>query len=52
MTYHEFSTDLDGEVMRCDNCGMNVLHKIRTCEEYTEYNRARNEALRAKITNS
>jgi hypothetical protein len=51
--YHTFSTDLDGEVMRCDNCGMNVLTRISTCEEYTAYNQERNRKLRERlVTNS
>ena len=43
-----FSTDLDGEVMRCDNCGMNALGKFSKCDDYLAYNRARNAELRAK----
>jgi hypothetical protein len=47
--YHTyFSTDLDGEVMRCDNCGMNALGKFSKCDDYLAYNRARNAELRAK----
>jgi hypothetical protein len=48
---HDFSYELDDEVMRCYNCGMNVLNPYKTCEEYTAFNKARNEALRAKVTN-
>jgi predicted RNA-binding Zn-ribbon protein involved in translation (DUF1610 family) len=47
--YHSFSTDLDGEVMRCDNCGMNVLTRIATCEEYSEYNAERNRKFRERM---
>jgi hypothetical protein len=43
-----FSTDLDGEVMRCDNCGMNAFGNFSKCDDYLEYNRARNANLRAK----
>jgi len=39
---------MDGEVLRCDNCGMNVLGKFRKCNDYLDYNRARNAELRAK----
>lgn len=46
---HSFSTDLDGEVMRCDNCGMNVLTRIATCEEYSEYNAERNRKFRERM---
>ena len=51
MTKHYFSDWLDDEVIRCENCGMNVLNPYKTCEEYTAFNKARNEALRAKVTN-
>jgi len=51
MTKHYFSDWLDDEVTRCENCGMNILNPYKTCEEYTAFNKARNEALRAKITN-
>ena len=50
MTKHYFSDWLDDEVIRCENCGMNVLNPYKTCEEYTAFNKARNEALRAKVT--
>ena len=46
---HDFSYELDDEVLRCYNCGMNALHKIATCEEYTEYNAERNRKLREAI---
>jgi hypothetical protein len=43
-----FSTDMDGEVLRCDNCGMNILGEFGKCDDYLDYNRARNAELRAK----
>lgn len=46
---HYFSTWLDDEVIRCEECGMNVLNKFRTCEEYTAFNQERNRKLREAI---
>lgn len=44
-----FSTDLDGEVMRCDNCGMNILGRVATCEEYLKLQTERNKKLSERI---
>ena len=49
MTKHYFSDWLDEEVIRCENCGMNVLTRIATCEEYTAFNEERNRRLRERI---
>jgi len=46
---HYFSDWLDDEVIRCEECGMNVLNKFRTCEEYTAFNQERNRKLREAI---
>jgi len=50
---HYFSDLLDDEVIRCEYCGANALwnKEYPTCEGYRAYNKARNEALRAKVTN-
>ena len=47
---HDFSYELDDEVMRCYNCGMNVLNPYKTCEEYTAFNQERNRKLRERVS--
>jgi hypothetical protein len=48
--YHDFDNFLDDEVIRCNKCGANVLwnREYPKCDDYLEYNRARNAELRAK----
>jgi hypothetical protein len=45
---HDFSYELDDEVLRCWDCGMNILsaREYPTCEEYTIYNNEKNRRLR------
>jgi hypothetical protein len=53
MTRHYFSTLMDEDCIRCEECGMNVLSPYKTCEEYTAYNQERNRKLRERwVTNS
>jgi hypothetical protein len=44
--FHDFDNFLDDEVVRCNKCGMNVLGKFATCEEYTADNIEKNRRLR------
>ena len=45
---HDLSYELDDEVLRCDDCGMNALsaRDFPTCEEYTIHNNEKNRRLR------
>jgi hypothetical protein len=55
MTKHIFSDWLDEDCIRCEECGMNVLTRIATCEEYIAYNEERNRKFRERmglVTNS
>ena len=49
MTRHYFSTLMDDDCIRCEECGMNVLTRIATCEEYIAYNEERNRKLRERM---
>jgi hypothetical protein len=48
--YHYFSDLLDEDVIRCENCGANVLwdSEYPKCEDYNAYRNERNAELRAK----
>ena len=53
MTRHFFTDEFDEDVTRCEYCMANIAWnwEYPTCEEYRAYNKANNEALRAKVTN-
>jgi hypothetical protein len=46
--YHYFSNQMDEDVIRCEDCGANVLwnKEYPTCEAYNAYRDERNRKLR------